>query len=482
MGPAPGRPRRGAPAGDPRARGGRACRRGCPTPASRRPRCPARSSTPGASTRARGGASCSRTSRVQTLEAFGCEDRPLATAAAAAVLRYVRETQRRDLAHVTGLRTRHAADGLAIDAGTRRNLELVETLADGSRRGTLLGVLDETRTAMGARAMRDWILRPLTSLERIQDRLDAVEELGFRTIERGRLREALGGVQDLDRIIGRVTLGTAGPRDLAALAQSLRALPAAAACLAECVAPLVRGELKDVDPPLDVAEAIERVIVDDPPATLRDGGADPRRRRRRAGRAARGEPRRADDHRRHRGARARADRHRVPQGPLQPRLRVLHRGQQIEPRAHPRRLRPQADDRGRRALRHPRAEGVRGPDPPRRRAHPRQGGGDLRRPARPRGRRGPARPADRPRGRGHRRAGLAGRGVVPLQLRQAADDRRRRARLRRRPPSRGGAAARRPVRRQRPPHGRRRGAACRSSPAPTWAASPPSCGRPRSSS
>jgi DNA mismatch repair protein MutS len=210
---------------------------------------------------------------VHTLEAFGCEDRPLATAAAAAVLRYVRETQRRDLAHVTSLRTRDAADGLAIDAGTRRNLELVETLADGSRRGTLLGVLDETRTAMGARAMRDWILRPLTSLERIQDRLDAVEELGFRTIERGRLREALGSVQDLDRIIGRVTLGTAGPRDLAALAQSLRAIPAAAACLAECVAPLIRGELKDVDPPLDVAEAIGRVIVDDPPATLRDGGA-----------------------------------------------------------------------------------------------------------------------------------------------------------------------------------------------------------------
>jgi DNA mismatch repair protein MutS len=210
---------------------------------------------------------------VQSLEAFGCEDRPLAAAAAAAVLRYVRETQRRDLSHVTGLRTRHAADGLAIDAGTRRNLELVETLADGSRRGTLLGVLDETRTAMGARAMREWILRPLVSVERIQDRLDAVEELGFRTIERGRLREALGSVQDLDRIMGRVTLGTAGPRDLAALAQSLRAIPAAADCLAECVAPLVRGELKDVDPPLDVAEAIERVIVDDPPASLRDGGA-----------------------------------------------------------------------------------------------------------------------------------------------------------------------------------------------------------------
>ena len=210
---------------------------------------------------------------VHNLEAFGCEEKPLAVAAAGAALRYVRETQRRDLAHVTGLRTRDAAEGLAIDAGTRRNLELVETLADGSRRGTLLSILDETRTAMGARAMREWILRPLTARERIQDRLDAVEELAFRTIERGRLREALGEVQDLDRIMGRVTLGTAGPRDLAALSRSLRALPAAAAALVECVAPLVRGELKDLEPPLDVASAVDDVIVDEPPASVRDGGA-----------------------------------------------------------------------------------------------------------------------------------------------------------------------------------------------------------------
>ena len=211
--------------------------------------------------------------RVQGLEAFGCEGRDAATAAAGAALGYVRDTQRRDLGHVTTMRTREAADGLAIDAATRRNLELVETIADGSKRGSLLGVLDMTRTAMGARALREWVLRPLTSLERIQDRLDAVEELAFRTIERGRLREALGGVQDLDRILGRVTLGTAGPRDLAALSRSLRALPAAAEALAECVAPLVRGELKDLQPPLDVADAIDRVLAEEPPASVRDGGA-----------------------------------------------------------------------------------------------------------------------------------------------------------------------------------------------------------------
>ncbi|HSB60389.1 MAG TPA: DNA mismatch repair protein MutS, partial [Vicinamibacteria bacterium] len=192
--------------------------------------------------------------------------------AAAAALRYVRDTQKRDLVHITSLRTRHHDDALVIDGLTRRNLELVESMSDGTRRGTLLDVLDRTRTAMGARLLRDWILRPLVDLERIQDRLDAVEELAFRTVERGRLREALGGVQDLDRILGRVSLGTAGPRDLAALAASLRAAAALPETLAELLAPLARAVVKDVDPPLDVAEAVERTLVDSPPATLREGG------------------------------------------------------------------------------------------------------------------------------------------------------------------------------------------------------------------
>ena len=209
---------------------------------------------------------------VLTLEAFGCEDRPQAVAAAAAALRYVRETQKRDLAHVTSLRARHEADVLAIDAVTRRNLELVENLADGGRRSTLLEVLDETRTPMGSRLLREWILRPLAEPDPIQDRLDAVEELAFSTVNRGRFRESLGRVQDLDRILARVTLGTAGPRDLVALATSLRALPPAREALEECVAPLVRSQVKDLDPPLDVASAIEATLVESPPASVREGG------------------------------------------------------------------------------------------------------------------------------------------------------------------------------------------------------------------
>jgi len=209
---------------------------------------------------------------VVTLEAFGCESLPQATAAGGAALRYVRETQKRDLTHVTGLRVRDRADGLVLDALTRRNLELTESLADGSRSGTLLSVLDLSVTAMGSRRVRDWILRPLSALAPIQDRLDAVEELAFRTRERGHLREVLRPVQDVERIVGRVTLGTAGPRDLTGLARSLRAVPAAAETLAETAAPLLRREVKSLDPPLDVAADVEATLVDEPPAAVKDGG------------------------------------------------------------------------------------------------------------------------------------------------------------------------------------------------------------------
>jgi DNA mismatch repair protein MutS len=210
--------------------------------------------------------------RVQTLAAFGCEELPRAVSAAGAVLRYVRDTQKRDLAHVTSLLTRSAAEALVLDATTRRNLELVESQTDGGRRGTLLHLLDETRTAMGARLLREWILRPLVEKERIQDRLDAVEELAFRVVDRGRFREAAGGIQDLDRILGRIVLGTASPRDLSALALSLRAASVVEATLGECLSPLVRSLVKDVDPPLDVAARIEDRLVDSPPATVREGG------------------------------------------------------------------------------------------------------------------------------------------------------------------------------------------------------------------
>ncbi len=209
---------------------------------------------------------------VLSLDAFGCEESPRAIAAAAIALRYVRETQRRDLAHVAELRMRHRGDALVLDAVTRRNLELVESLADGSRRGTLLSVLDVTRTAMGSRALRDWLVAPLLTRAAIQDRLDAVEELAFRAVERGRLRTTLGEIQDLERLIGRVALRAAQPRDLAALARSLRSVPSVEAAIAEFRAPLVRQAAGALEPPLDVAADIENVLSDPAPASARDGG------------------------------------------------------------------------------------------------------------------------------------------------------------------------------------------------------------------
>ncbi len=210
--------------------------------------------------------------QVATLEAFGCETLPQATAAAAAVLRYVRQTQKRPLGHVTGLLTREAEDFLIVDALTRRNLELVENQADSGSAGTLLSTLDATRTPLGIRLLRQWILRPLTSVAAIQDRLDGVEELAFRTLERGALRKALEPIQDVERLLGRVTLGSASPRDVLALARSVHAMPACAAALDLMQAPLLRRLAKDLTPPTDVADAIVSRLADEPGASLRDGG------------------------------------------------------------------------------------------------------------------------------------------------------------------------------------------------------------------
>jgi DNA mismatch repair protein MutS len=209
---------------------------------------------------------------VSTLEAFGCERLPLAAAAGGAVLRYVRETQKRDLTHVTALSTQNQDGVLVIDGATRRHLELVENLVDGGRQGTLLALLDRTTTSMGARLLRQWILHPLTYIEPIQDRLDAVEELAFSTVERGRLRESLARIQDLDRILARVTLGTASPRDLVVLARSLRVTPALVDGLTWSVSPLLRLQQKDLSPPLAVADDIEATLDDEPPATVREPG------------------------------------------------------------------------------------------------------------------------------------------------------------------------------------------------------------------
>jgi DNA mismatch repair protein MutS len=209
--------------------------------------------------------------RVGNLEGFGLERRHTAVCAAGALLRYLRDTQKADLAHIRTIRLKESADCLIIDPTTLAHLEVVESLA-GGRPGSLLHEIDRTVTAMGSRMLRSWLLRPLIAVEPIRDRLDAVEELAYRTTDRGKLRETLKTVQDLERLTARVALSTAGPRDLVGLAHSLGAIPRVRALLAECQAPLVKSLISELDDLADVRAWIEDTIQDEPPALARDGG------------------------------------------------------------------------------------------------------------------------------------------------------------------------------------------------------------------
>jgi DNA mismatch repair protein MutS len=209
--------------------------------------------------------------RTQNLVGFGLEDRPAAVRAAGALVHYLRDTQKVDLAHVREVAFRAGADCLLVDATTLRNLEVVEA-ADGGRTGTLLHEIDRTITSMGGRLLRSWLLRPLIALERIQDRLDAVEELAFRSTERAKVRETLKTIHDIERLVARASLGIAGPRDLAALRHSIAAVPRVRMLLAELQAPLVRSVVAELDDLADLRDELARTIVDEPPAVARDGG------------------------------------------------------------------------------------------------------------------------------------------------------------------------------------------------------------------
>jgi DNA mismatch repair protein MutS len=209
--------------------------------------------------------------RSASLAAYGLDAAPRALGAAGAIVGYLRETQRSDLAHVRDIAMRLPADALVIDPVTLRHLGLVDG-PDGGRADSVLDELDRTITAMGGRLMRAWIVRPLVTLARIQDRLDAVEDFAFRSTERAKLRETLKGMHDLERLMSRISLGTAGPRDLLALGQSLSVLPRLLAIAVEMQAPLIGSLAAEIDPLSDVRDAIAATIVDEPPALARDGG------------------------------------------------------------------------------------------------------------------------------------------------------------------------------------------------------------------
>jgi DNA mismatch repair protein MutS len=209
--------------------------------------------------------------RAATLDGFGLAQRPAAVAAAGALVRYLRDTQKVDLAHVRSLHFREITDCLIVDPLTLEHLEVIEG-AEGGRDGSLLDELDRTRTSMGARLLRSWLIRPLARLEPILDRLDAVEDLAFRSTDRARLREAFTTVHDMERLVSRAALGTAGPRDLSALRQSLHAVPRVRAALSACQAPLVLSLLGSLDGLEDLRDALDTTLLDEPPAFARDGG------------------------------------------------------------------------------------------------------------------------------------------------------------------------------------------------------------------
>jgi DNA mismatch repair protein MutS len=208
---------------------------------------------------------------AQSLQGYGLDTHPAAVAAAGALVHYLRDTQKADLAHVRDVSFRTGADCLLVDPTTLRNLEVLEA-ADGGRAGSLLHEIDRTMTPMGGRLLRAWLIRPLVALERIQDRLDAVEDFAFRGTARAKLRETMKGVHDIERLVARAALGTAGPRDLVALRQSIAAVPRVRMLLDEFQAPLVNSLVAGLDDLADVRDALESTLLDEPPAVARDGG------------------------------------------------------------------------------------------------------------------------------------------------------------------------------------------------------------------
>ncbi len=210
---------------------------------------------------------------IQSLEAFGFQkDDVLLVRATGALLSYVREIRPSGIGHLRPPRIMRSGSAMVLDEMTLRNLELVEPLRPGQQGGTLLSVLDETLTAMGARLLRRRILRPLVEAEPIWSRQEAVGELVESRDRRDGLRERLAGVTDLERLAGKLGSGRVLPRDLAGLARSLDALPALRAAGEAATSPLLASLSGELDPLTDIADLLRDALSDQVPATLQDGG------------------------------------------------------------------------------------------------------------------------------------------------------------------------------------------------------------------
>ena len=208
---------------------------------------------------------------VASLDGFGMGDKLIAVCAAGAAVHYINETQKAQASHLTEITYFEPSEYLVLDATTVNNLELVATV-DGKTAHSLFGILDETMTGMGARLLRQWLLRPSVKLGEVETRLDAVEELKASAIKRDQLRRMLETMADLERLAGKITLGRATPRDLLALKQSIEVIPGLRRLLSGARASLLQVLAENLDELEDLRSLIAEAIADEPPATATELG------------------------------------------------------------------------------------------------------------------------------------------------------------------------------------------------------------------
>ena len=209
--------------------------------------------------------------QVKTLDGLGLGDLDCGMISAGALLQYLLETQKNNLAHMTHITRYTTGKYMMLDSSTRRNLELCETLREKQKRGSLLWVLDKTRTAMGARTLRKYVEQPLIEQEEIERRLDAVAELKDAAICREEIREYLSPVYDLERLITKITYGTANPRDLTAFSGSLEMLPHVRYILEEMHSGLLCEVRENLDTLEDLCSLVKSAIAEEPPLAMKEG-------------------------------------------------------------------------------------------------------------------------------------------------------------------------------------------------------------------
>ncbi|MCI8448505.1 MAG: DNA mismatch repair protein MutS [Eubacterium sp.] len=210
--------------------------------------------------------------KVNSMEGLGLKDYPSGTTAAGVLLKYLYETQKNSLEHMSSIHPYTTGMFMVIDSSTRRNLELVETMREKQKRGSLLWVLDKTKTAMGARMLRSYVEQPLIERSEIERRYDAVEELNANMIDREEVREYLHPIHDLERLITRVTYQTANPRDLIALQGSVKMIAPIKQLLEDFHCPLLMQIQEEMDALEDIYTLIELSIEEEAPISVRDGG------------------------------------------------------------------------------------------------------------------------------------------------------------------------------------------------------------------